>query len=107
MRTWLRRNSAGCGSAITLTCFQLLASITWMTPSRWFAMAITTVPFQPKLMASNARIFVELHPWAWEPQDAVWAELLEMCRRTRREIRLLDGTPLTEPAHRRTEFARL
>ena len=61
----------------------------------------------PKLLASSARIFVELHPWAWEPPDAVWQELLALCRANRREMRLLDGTPLTEPAHRRIELARL
>jgi FkbM family methyltransferase len=58
------------------------------------------------LLSSPARIFVELHPWAWPSQPAVWQELEEMCRRHGRRIELLDGSPLEHPAHRRVEFAR-
>jgi FkbM family methyltransferase len=61
----------------------------------------------PALLASPARIFVELHPWAWESQEAAWAELLDLCRRNRREVRRLDGTLLLEPTHCRAEFARI
>ena len=59
----------------------------------------------PRLLASPARIFVELHPWAWSPESEVWDELVQLCRRHGRHIELLDGTPLEEPAHRRVEFA--
>jgi FkbM family methyltransferase len=57
------------------------------------------------LLASPARIFVELHPWAWPSEQDVWDELVDMCRRHQRRIELLDGTALDHPAHRRVEFA--
>lgn len=57
------------------------------------------------LLASPARIFVELHPWAWPDEAAVWDELTQLCRRHRRRIELLDGTPLDGPAHRRVELS--
>lgn len=60
-----------------------------------------------RLLASPARVFVELHPWAWSPESSVWQELTELCRRHRRCMRLLDGTVLDAPAHRRVECARL
>jgi FkbM family methyltransferase len=59
-----------------------------------------------RLLASKARIFLELHPWAWEPQDRTWVDLTDLCRAHRRVIQLLDGTPLNQPAHRRVELVR-
>jgi FkbM family methyltransferase len=59
-----------------------------------------------RLLASKARIFVELHPWAWESQNQTWTELTDLCRQHRRVVQLLDGTPLQEPAHRRVELVR-
>ena len=59
----------------------------------------------PQLLASPARVFVELHPWAWPSQTEVWTELMQLCRRHRRHAELLDGTRLDQPAHRRVEFA--
>lgn len=60
----------------------------------------------PQLLASPARIFVELHPWAWPSEAAVWSELVELCQRHGRHVALLDGSRLDSPAHRRVEFAR-
>jgi FkbM family methyltransferase len=59
-----------------------------------------------RLLASKARIFLELHPWAWESQAQTWTELIDLCRHHRRVIQLLDGTRLEEPAHRRVELVR-
>jgi FkbM family methyltransferase len=61
----------------------------------------------PNVLASEATIFVELHPWAWQSEEASWKELTGLCERHRRRIQLLDGTPLDHPAHRRVELARL
>ena len=60
-----------------------------------------------KLLASNARVFVELHPWAWSSESAAWDEMVEMCRVSHRRICLLDGSALERPCHRRVEFARI
>jgi FkbM family methyltransferase len=59
-----------------------------------------------RLLASKARIFLELHPWAWESTDGTWSELTQLCRRHRRVMRTVGGTRLTEPAHCRVELVR-
>jgi FkbM family methyltransferase len=61
----------------------------------------------PRLLKSpHARIFVELHPWAWGDEAAGWAELQSLCAQSGRSIRLLDGSTLDAPAHRRVELVR-
>jgi hypothetical protein len=59
------------------------------------------------LLRSPARIFIELHPWAWGGAAGDWDELQSLCREAGRAIHLLDGTPLTAPAHRRGELVRV
>jgi FkbM family methyltransferase len=58
----------------------------------------------PRLLNSDARIFVELHPWAWGGGVGDWSELQALCSRAGRILRLLDGTVLDHPAHRRVEL---
>jgi FkbM family methyltransferase len=60
-----------------------------------------------KLLASDATIFVELHPWAWPSEEQAWSELTALCVKHRRRVQLLDATPLDRPAHRRVELARI
>jgi FkbM family methyltransferase len=60
----------------------------------------------PRLMASQARIFVELHPWAWGGDAGTWEELQALCRAAGRTIRLLGGGELMAPAHRRVELVK-
>jgi FkbM family methyltransferase len=59
----------------------------------------------PKLLASDADIFVELHPWAWEPGG--WAALLSIVQASARRIVRLDGRQLESPAHCRTQLVKL
>ena len=59
-----------------------------------------------RLLASRARIFLELHPWAWDSEQETWQALSDLCRTHRRSMRLLDGTPLDRPQHRRIELVR-
>jgi FkbM family methyltransferase len=59
-----------------------------------------------RLLASPAKIFVELHPWAWTSADQTWCELLAIGTRHRRTMRKLDGTELTAAEHTRIEMVR-
>lgn len=58
------------------------------------------------MLQSDAKVFVELHPWAWASEADSWTELTDICRRHSRVVRLLDGTELERPAHRRVELTR-
>ncbi len=59
----------------------------------------------PKLLASRARVFVELHPWGWSSEAEGWQELQEIARASGRTVRQLDGRVLERPGHRRVELA--
>jgi FkbM family methyltransferase len=61
----------------------------------------------PQLLASDARIYLELHPWAWGGEEAGWGELLALARAARRTICRLDGEALAQPIHGRTELVRV
>ena len=60
----------------------------------------------PKLLASNARIFVELHPWGWGSESEGWIQIKEIAAAHGRTVRQLDGRMLQAPGHRRVELAR-
>jgi FkbM family methyltransferase len=60
----------------------------------------------PKLLASPARIFVELHAWGWSSVEEGWAELQALARATGRTVRAIDGALLDRPTHERVELAR-
>jgi FkbM family methyltransferase len=57
-----------------------------------------------RLLHSDARIFVELHPWAWNILDSGWAEFQDLCRRSAR-MPVLGDEELKFPAHCRVELA--
>jgi FkbM family methyltransferase len=59
-----------------------------------------------RLLASPARVFLELHPWAWESANDTWSQLTRLCSRHRRQMRGLDGRSIDHPAHCRLEMAR-
>lgn len=57
-----------------------------------------------QLLVSDASIFVELHPWAWESNG--WKTLVSMVHASNRRIVRLDGTTLESPCHCRVELIR-
>jgi FkbM family methyltransferase len=59
----------------------------------------------PRLLASRARVFVELHPWGWSSESEGWQELQGLAQASGRTVRQLDGRPLERPGHRRIELA--
>lgn len=60
----------------------------------------------PRLLASSARVFVELHPWAWTSPAEGWAELLALAAASGRHPVRLDDRPLEAPEHTRIELVR-
>jgi FkbM family methyltransferase len=60
----------------------------------------------PKLLSSEAIIFVELHPWAWGQSDGGWEEFEALCKQGGRTVCRLDGASLDAPAHCRVELVR-
>lgn len=59
-----------------------------------------------RLLASTARIFVELHPWAWSAEEDDWNRLRAIAGEYGRRLTLPDGRELERPAHTRVELAR-
>ena len=60
----------------------------------------------PRILASEARIFVELHPWTWGEHDGGWEELVAVVGRAGRVMCTIDGPPLEAPRHCRVELVR-
>jgi FkbM family methyltransferase len=58
------------------------------------------------LLASPARVFVELHAWGWQGVEQGWAELQEIAAAAGRSIVAVDGRPIDKPHHQRVELAR-
>ena len=59
-----------------------------------------------RLLASTARIFVELHPWAWSSEDDDWLRLRAVVEEYGRRLISPDGCVLERPAHTRVELTR-
>lgn len=59
-----------------------------------------------RVLASNARIFLELHPWAWSSEDDDWARLRAIVGECGRRLTRSDGSTLDRPAHTRVELTR-
>jgi hypothetical protein len=60
----------------------------------------------PRILASDARIFVELHPWTWGEHDSGWEELVALVGNGGRIVCTLDGRPLKAQRHCRVELVR-
>jgi FkbM family methyltransferase len=59
-----------------------------------------------RLLASDARIFVELHPWAWPSDREGWHAILGLAAEHGRRPLRLSGIPLQQPEHTRIELSR-
>jgi FkbM family methyltransferase len=59
-----------------------------------------------KALASDARIFVELHAWGWSSEKEGWEELNELARGSGRRVAGIDGRPIDRPSHQRVELRR-
>ena len=60
----------------------------------------------PRILASDARIFVELHPWTWGEHHGRWDELVALVGQGGRIVCTLDGRPLEAQRHCRVELVR-
>jgi FkbM family methyltransferase len=60
----------------------------------------------PRLLASPARIFVELHAWGWKSVREGWDELVALARSGGRVVSTIDGAPIDQPKHQRVELVK-